>query len=348
MLRFFRRRARPKLRDQVAALARTSAELARQVGEISHRLAAVEDKVNGALVDWREPPAQDVGELGVRLKQLAEAVARHDAALQDALTGPLPLGPPPQALPAKATADAALIAKAVAEDRVELYLQPIVTLPQRKVRCYEATARLPNEAGEVVAVDAADRGKLDSLMLFRCVQVARRLHVKSPDVGVICAISAATLADTDEFKQMLDFATANQALTGTLSLAFSQADYRRFRPAARENLAAFAARGFHFALDHVTDLRIEARDLADHGFRFLKAPAALLLGTSTPVAELLARAGIDLIAEGVENEGSVLDLIDHDVRFGQGLLFCAPRPARSEGAQAGREAAPAVLAAAAR
>lgn len=347
MLRFFRRRARPKLRDQVAALARSSAELARQVGEISHRLAAVEDKVNGALVDWREPPAQDVGALGARVRQLAEAVARHDAALQDVLA--TPARPAAASLPPQASADRALIAKAVADNHVELYLQPIVTLPQRKVRCYEATPRLGGAVGEAVAVvDAADRAKLDSLMLFRCVQVARRLHVQSPDVGVICAIGAATLADADEFKQMLDFATANQALTDTLTLALSQADYRRLRPAARENLAALAARGFHFALDHVADLRIEARELADHGFRFLKAPAALLLNTSTPVAELLARAGIDLIAEGVEEESNVLDLIDHDVRFGQGLLFCAPRPARAEGAQAQREGAPAALAAAAR
>jgi cyclic-di-GMP phosphodiesterase TipF (flagellum assembly factor) len=346
MLRLFRRRSRPRLRDQIAALARTSAELARQVAEISHRLAALEEKVNSTAGDWRDSSLQDVGQPSVQLRQMTEAVARHDAAVQTVLSPPAQAAPGP----AKATADAASVAEAIADNRIELYLQPIVTLPQRKVRCYEATARLRGEDGDLVAV--AERAglvsKLDQLMLFRCVQVARRLQVKNRDVGVICHIGAATLTDADESKQMLDFITANQALAGVLTLSFSQADYRTLRPAARENLVALAARGFRFALDRVGDLRLDPRELADHGFRFLKAPAVLLLSGSAQAAELLARAGIDLIAEGIDDEGSALDLMDRDVRLGQGALFYAARPARPEALQANGAAAPAVLEAAAR
>ena len=43
-----------------------------------------------------------------------------------------------------------LIAKAVDANRIDLYLQPIVTLPQRKVRYYEAVSRLRTEEGDVV------------------------------------------------------------------------------------------------------------------------------------------------------------------------------------------------------
>ena len=39
-----------------------------------------------------------------------------------------------------------LIAKAIEANRIDLYLQPIVTLPQRKVRYYEAMSRLRTEA----------------------------------------------------------------------------------------------------------------------------------------------------------------------------------------------------------
>ena len=38
-----------------------------------------------------------------------------------------------------------LIAKAIDANRIDLYLQPIVTLPQRKVRYYEALSRLRTE-----------------------------------------------------------------------------------------------------------------------------------------------------------------------------------------------------------
>src|SRR4029079_16876065 len=44
----------------------------------------------------------------------------------------------------------AQIARAVEANRVDLFLQPIVTLPQRKVRYYEALARLGNGDGALL------------------------------------------------------------------------------------------------------------------------------------------------------------------------------------------------------
>ena len=110
-----------------------------------------------------------------------------------------------------------------------------------------------------------------------------------------------------------------------------------------------AQRGFRFSIDHVTDLRIEPRDLADRGVRFIKVPAALLLdqrNSSTSdihpsdLSDLLGRYGIDLIAERIEGERAVVDLLDFDVRFGQGFLFAPPRPLRPEGASATGGATP--------
>ena len=98
-----------------------------------------------------------------------------------------------------------------------------------------------------------------------------------------------------------------------------------------------------FSIDHVTDLRIEPRELADRGVRFIKVPASLLLdpkSSSTSdihpsdLSDLLGRFGIDLIAERIEGERAVVDLLDFDVRFGQGFLFAPPRPLRPEGAPA--------------
>ena len=57
------------------------------------------------------------------------------------------------------------------------------------------------------------------------------------------------------------------------------------------------------------------------------------------MSDLLGRFGIDLIAERIEAEGAVVDLLDYDVRFGQGFLFSPPRPVRAEalqGADAGK------------
>src|SRR5262249_54210234 len=96
--------------------------------------------------------------------------------------------------------------------------------------------------------------------------------------------------------------------------------------------------GFRFCLDHVTDLRFEARELADHGCTFVKAPASLLLGeaergASAPTQQLageLARVGIKLIAEKVDAEATVMNLLDLDVAYAQGGLFSPPRPVRAD------------------
>ena len=135
---------------------------------------------------------------------------------------------------------------------------------------------------------------------------------------------------------------ANRALGNALMFEFTQSAYRCFGPLEHESLAALAERGFRFSMDHVTDLRMEPKELADRSFRFLKVPAKLLLNprpprraTSIPadLADLLARSGIDLIAERIESESMVVDLLDYDVRFGQGFLFSPPRPVRAEALQ---------------
>ena len=45
------------------------------------------------------------------------------------------------------------------------------------------------------------------------------------------------------------------------------------------------------------------------------------------------RHGISLIAERIETEAVVVDLLDYDVRFGQGFLFSPPRPVRADALQ---------------
>ena len=112
-------------------------------------------------------------------------------------------------------------------------------------------------------------------------------------------------------------------------------------PLEQESLASLIGLGFRFSMDHVTDLRIGPRDLPDLGIRFVKIPAALLLSKTGAAADIhaadlsdqLGRHGVSLIAERIEAEASVVDLLDYDVRFGQGFLFSPPRPVRAEALQ---------------
>jgi cyclic-di-GMP phosphodiesterase TipF (flagellum assembly factor) len=245
----------------------------------------------------------------------------------------------------------ATLRNAIDENRIDIFLQPMVTLPQRKVRFYEAVTRVRDERDQLIAaeefISIAEAsgliGRIDNMVMLRCVQVLRRLMVRNKDVGVFCNVAASTLGNSTTFAQCLDFLEANRALAPSLVLEFKQSTFRNLGPAETENLAALAQRGFRFSIDHVTDLRIEPRELADRGVRFIKVPAALLLdprqaSTSdihpSDLSDLLGRFGIDLIAERIEGERAVVDLLDYDVRFGQGFLFAPPRPLRPEGAAA--------------
>ena len=372
-----RLRDRGDLGDQIADLSRGTADLARQVAELSRRMGAMESRVEGTVNRARgavDPIAAEIGDLSTLVRQIADTVAAHETALQE--QGAMPkFAPPPMPLDTTATADAPLalsetdavtaprrfrgmsregigelVARAADANRIDLYLQPIVTLPQRKVRYYEAMSRLRTEDGDIVPagdfIDVAEAvglmPKIDNLSVFRCVQVTRRLQLKSRDVGLFCNISASTLTDATYFKQFLDFMDANRALANALMLEFTQSAYRSFGPIEHESLAALAERGFRFSMDHVSDLRIEPKELADRSFRYMKVPAKLLLNKAgaaqsdihpEDLADLLARNGIDLIAERIESENMVVDLLDYDVRFGQGFLFSPPRPVRQEALQ---------------
>ena len=371
------------INDQVASLARGLGDLARQVAEFGRRLAAMEEKIAdlGALGNASRAEhllAGEADELSRLVRQLAEAVAQHELALSAERSAPLvpastvekvaAIAPrlSADALPATETtapalpkiaafsrldtdATVAAVAGAIDREKIDLYLQPIVTLPQRKVRYYEAMSRLNAGNGEVVAaadfLPYAERGgllpKLDGLCLLRCVQVVRRLLLTNGDIGLFCNLSPATLNDAG-FPQLLELIDANRAIAPSLIFELSQGAVRGMGPIEHESLAALAERGFRFSMDNLVDLRIEPRELTARGFRFVKAPAALLLnrmGNATAnnnpadFSDLLGGFGIDLIAERIESESTVFDLLDYDVRFGQGFLFSPPRPVRAEALQ---------------
>jgi cyclic-di-GMP phosphodiesterase, flagellum assembly factor TipF len=377
-----RLRDRTDVGGQIADLSRGTADLARQVAEFGRRLATIEGRLvsaNSAGADRMQSVAGEISELGVLVKQLATTVAGHEEMLAGAATAssPAPAGKPDpephnelafspetgsvaaiepapaaRAAPSRSLSQLlAAVKNAVEENRLDIYLQPMVTLPQRKVRYYEAVTRLRDDKGMILAADdfigvaeaAGLIGRIDHAVMLRCVQVLRRLMVRNKEVGVFCNVSAGTLGNPTSFAQCLDFLEANRALSPFFVLEFKQTTFRNLGPTETEHLAALSQRGYRFSIDHVTDLRVEPRELADRGVRFIKVPAALLLDprqTSasdihpSDLSDLLGRFGIDLIAEKIEGERAVVDLLDYDVRFGQGFLFAPPRPLRSEGPSA--------------
>jgi cyclic-di-GMP phosphodiesterase, flagellum assembly factor TipF len=379
-----RRNDRLETSNQLAKLARGSGDLAGQLAEFGRRLNAIEGKVESVVdraVTSSQPLAEEVGQLATSVKQLTASVAAHDAALRDHSTNrhsavehlPAIIAAEASTNPARlqfAASTAASTARAtptngkttpvagldreammealrnaIAADTIELYLQPVVTLPQRRLRYYEAVARLQAGNGEIVGVgDLLSEpeattliAKLDYLAARRCVQIVRRLLLQKREVGLFWNIAAVTLTDAS-FSKFVALMDANRAIGAALVFEFTQSAVREMGPIEHTSLAALAERGFRFSMDNLSDLRVNARELNERGFRFVKVPAPLLFNRLGAVAadirpaefsDLLGRFGIDLIADRIEHEHTVIDLLDYDVRFGQGALFSPPRPLRA-------------------
>ena len=112
-------------------------------------------------------------------------------------------------------------------------------------------------------------------------------------------------------------------------------------------MAKLADLGFRFSLDKVQTLDLDFADLQRSDVKFVKVAADLLieqlldLDGGAPLrsmpdiqaadfAALTRRYGVEVIAEKVENERQVVDILELDVAMGQGHLFGEPRAIKEQ------------------
>jgi len=234
--------------------------------------------------------------------------------------------------------------RAIEDNRVDLYLQPIVSLPQRRTRYYECFSRIRIEDGTVLGPDqylalAEAEGLLttiDNLLLFRCVQLVRRVRRRNRNVGFFVNMATASLEDDAFVTPFLDFLDQNPELSDHIVFEFGATDFRRASATAQIVLSELRQRRYGFSIDRVEALDLDPEGLAERGVRVVKVPASLLLDVpesrlrATRFRMALDRNGIDLVAEKVESEPAVLDLLDLRVDLGQGWIFGEPRRSREE------------------
>ena len=231
-----------------------------------------------------------------------------------------------------------IIRHGIEQGRVDLYLQPTVTLPERKVRFFEGLTRIRKSDGEIVMpgdyMPVAKRSALmpliDNVLVVRAVQVLRRLGPDAPIERVFANISMHSLLDVDYFPELVEFMEENAGLSERLVFEINQAEMQGLSEKELSCLDPLSALGFGFCLDNVVDLEAGLDGLADRNFRFVKISAAEFLeGPGRKAAELKRRldsAGVQLIIEKVENEGDVATLVDQGIALAQGHLFAEPAP----------------------
>ncbi len=253
--------------------------------------------------------------------------------------------PPRAALPAAIPSEATIVA-AFEGGRLDVYLQPVITLPQRKVVAYEALARLrvddlPLEAHQFLPVleRHGRTTELDRRMLTRAGTILRHLAKRGSDARLTYGLSPFSLFEPGFLRDVARMAGDDQTLA-SLDIALPQASWRGLDSGQFALLSALRGR-IGFCLDRPGDLRFDAKDLADHGIGQVKVPADLLLRPAPgagavsdialeDLAPALARSRIRLVVTDVAAEADVPDLIDLNIPFAQGAAFASARPVRTE------------------
>ncbi|PVM94002.1 flagella assembly cyclic-di-GMP phosphodiesterase TipF [Caulobacter endophyticus] len=317
------------------------------------------EKIDARMTSLVESVAEDAekrsAELTSEVHQLEDLMQRMSERLESQLTHQVAAARHDArgrgAAPVNAVLEA--VQDALAENRVDLYLQPVVSLPQRRTVFYESFSRLRDETGRVmmpaeylaVAEPEGLMTAVDNLLLFRCVQIVRRLAKQDRKVGIFCNISLASLADETFFPQFLEFLQGNKDLAGSLIFELGQTAFNQRGPVEARHMARLASLGFQFSLDKVVDLDLDFQDLARADVKYVKVGAQMILEqleeldgklvlSSLPdlnaadFAALMRRYGVEVIAEKVEGERQIAEILDLDIGYGQGHLFGEPRAIR--------------------
>ena len=99
--------------------------------------------------------------------------------------------PPAQPHGSNAQDILAITRDALERARVSFFLQPIISLPTRRVEFYEAYSRIQDHDGNYIGphqyLELAERaglvGAIDNNLLFRCIQLLRRVRRHNRDYG---------------------------------------------------------------------------------------------------------------------------------------------------------------------
>ena len=164
--------ATKKTEARLDAIEKVVTEVSRTNKVIEARTDALEETVKHELGEERDRLIKEMKHLEKMIERLAlsmenrqadVAIPRQNSTLEDALLRD--------------------VREALQAGRVDLHLQPIVSLPQRRVSFYEGFTRLRRVDGSLILpadfLDAARRanlmGAMDNFLMFRCVQIVRRL-----------------------------------------------------------------------------------------------------------------------------------------------------------------------------
>jgi cyclic-di-GMP phosphodiesterase TipF (flagellum assembly factor) len=245
-----------------------------------------------------------------------------------------PTAPPPLS---PAQAYTAAVADALVAGRVDVEIEPIVSLIDQRTRHYEVSVHVRGSAEERLVENnafASLRGTglsplFDSARLQRSIGIAQRLVERAKDGRVFSIYSAESLTHAG-FLSDVRAALRDSGIGGQIVFAFDQSEIRNFAAAEWAALAELRQMQAVLAIDNVSHLDLDLKRLIAAGFGFARVPAADFIsglrfgGKPVQGADLqryVAGIGLTLIAGHVDDEQQLQRIAALGAPFGQGKVF---------------------------
>jgi cyclic-di-GMP phosphodiesterase TipF (flagellum assembly factor) len=243
------------------------------------------------------------------------------------------------------------LAEAISGQQIDLYLEPIVALVDRRTRHHEFSIRIRTaNNGSVGGVDYLPvlRGTgilplLDTLSVSRLARVADQT-LDSPDPGLLfCTVSGESLLSSEFMDRIGEICPPGSPLSRRLVLAFGQSDVRQLTPPQWAAVAKLADAGLGLAIDRMAALEMKLTTLRAAGFRFAKLDAKTVLEglpgrqgsvNGRDLCRHAKEAELALIADHIDNERQVAGLVGLGIAFGQGPVLGAARAVLTESRRA--------------
>ena len=231
---------------------------------------------------------------------------------------------------------------AIAENHIDLFMQPVVSLPQRHTKFYEFFGRLRISSGVYLPaydyMTLADQENMvpehDRIFLIHCLKVLKKQHrrLKEPPSYFI-NIKPATLRHSNFMQNLLNFLSERKDIAHALIFEMPYADFLLLSPAEKKIIDGLAQIGCRFSIDHVNDIPTDVDSLCAMNICFVKVKAETIIAegkTEEGFSALLTKKrmldvyGIDMVIEKTEKESELKEILDYDVKYAQGFLFGRP------------------------
>jgi cyclic-di-GMP phosphodiesterase TipF (flagellum assembly factor) len=308
-----------KLADEISA----ADEVAERAPRIYARAPRSEAAVNASVQALRETAS------GMRTANTPPRRRAPQLPVADQATPP-PLG--------QTQSQIAAVADSLVAGRVEVELEPILSLVDQRTSHYEVSVnvlavdgRRLVENGDFAGLHATGLLPLfDSARLNRSVSVVQRLQDKGKKGRVFSAYSSECLTSPSFLSDARSALQERGATATQLVIGLRQSDVRGFSASEWSAIAELRQLHVVFSLDRMTDLDVDLKRLVAAGFAFARVDGTQCItglrfgGRPVAGGELmryLTGAGLTVVADNIDSEALLQRLGAAGVQLGQGRVF---------------------------